>query len=121
MLARRDLGQAVLEPPCLHLEEGDERAHLLLDRLEPDERVELGLELGERPGLRPGAERVGEDRLHVRAGRAPKLLSHDPSRRRECRRAGSRGHGSAGPGGQASSRSSPFRRATTRGATGSAR
>ena len=48
VLARRDLGEAVLLAPRLHLEEGDERAHLLLDRVEPDERVELRLQLVER-------------------------------------------------------------------------
>ena len=41
VLARRDLGEAVLLPPRLHLEERDQRAHLLLDGLEADERVEL--------------------------------------------------------------------------------
>ena len=45
MLARRDLGEPVLLPPRLHLQERDERAHLLLHRLEPDQRVELGLQL----------------------------------------------------------------------------
>ena len=45
MLRGRHLRQPVLEPLRLHLEEGDERAHLLLHGLEPDERVELGLEL----------------------------------------------------------------------------
>ena len=39
----------VLLPARLHLQEGDERAHLLLDRLEPDQRVELGLQLVEAP------------------------------------------------------------------------
>ena len=49
MLARRHLGQVVLLPARLHLEKRNERAHLLLDRREPDERVELRLELLERP------------------------------------------------------------------------
>ena len=49
MLARRHLREVVLLPARLHLEERDERAHLLLDRREPDERVELRLELLERP------------------------------------------------------------------------
>ena len=48
VLARRDLGEAVLLPARLHLEEGDQRAHLLLHGLEPDERVELDLKRGER-------------------------------------------------------------------------
>ena len=55
MLARRDLGEPVLLPPRLHLEERDQRAHLLLHRLEADQRVELGLQLVERAlRLRPG-------------------------------------------------------------------
>jgi hypothetical protein len=49
MLARCDLGKVVLLPARLHLEESDERAHLLLDRGEPDERVELRLQLLQRP------------------------------------------------------------------------
>jgi hypothetical protein len=39
----------VLEPTRLDPEERDERAHLLLYRLEPDEGVELGLQLLQRP------------------------------------------------------------------------
>src|SRR5262249_44379086 len=55
MLTRRHLGESVLLPPRLHLEERDERANLLLHRLEPDQRVELGLQLvqGLRLGLGP--------------------------------------------------------------------
>ena len=45
MLRCCDLGQAVLEPPALHLQECDERVDLLLDGREPDERVELLLQL----------------------------------------------------------------------------
>ena len=41
MLARRHFGKVVLLAARLHLEESDERAHLLLDRGEPDEGVEL--------------------------------------------------------------------------------
>ena len=75
MLARRDLGQAVLEPARLHLEEGDERMHLLLHRLETDQCVELCLQLGERPGLGSGAEAVGEELLHLRPGGPAQLLA----------------------------------------------
>ena len=54
MLRGRDLRQAVPLRSRLHLQEGDERPHLLLHRLQPDERVELGLQLGHRPrGLGP--------------------------------------------------------------------
>ena len=61
MLGRRNLREAVALALGLNLEEGDERPHLLLHRLEPDEGVELGLKLGHRPGrLRPPA------RLEVR-------------------------------------------------------
>ena len=48
MLRGRDLRQPVLEAPALHLQEGGERAHLLLDAPEADQRVEFGLELGQR-------------------------------------------------------------------------
>jgi len=39
----------VLEPLRLNLEERDQGPHLFLDRLESDERVELGLELFQAP------------------------------------------------------------------------
>jgi hypothetical protein len=42
------LGQPVLEAAALDLKERHERAYLLLDRLEADERVELRLQLFER-------------------------------------------------------------------------
>jgi hypothetical protein len=45
-----DLREAVLLAPRLHLQERDEGVHLLLDGLEADERVELGLELLHAPG-----------------------------------------------------------------------
>jgi hypothetical protein len=45
MLAGSDLGQSALLAERLHLEERDESAHLLLHPLQPDERVELPLEL----------------------------------------------------------------------------
>src|SRR4051794_9167329 len=54
MLGGRNLGQPVSLALGLHLEKGDERPHLLLHRLEPDEGVELRLELRHRPRrLRP--------------------------------------------------------------------
>ena len=74
VLARRDLGQVVLLPPRLHLQEGEQRVHLLLDRLEPDEPVELRLQLGQRPRRRrllAEAEQV----LELRAGRPPQLVA----------------------------------------------
>ena len=40
-----------------------QRAHLLLHRLEPDERVELGLELRERSRRRGGGGRNGQVEL----------------------------------------------------------
>ena len=37
----------MFEPLCLHLQKSRQRAHLLLDRLEPHERIELTLHLSE--------------------------------------------------------------------------
>ena len=51
MLRRRHLGQARLLAARLHAEERDERAHLLLHRLEAGQRVELGQQLLERARL----------------------------------------------------------------------
>src|SRR6266498_3520065 len=48
VLRGRDLGEAVALPLGLHLEEGDERPHLLLDGFEAGQRIELVLQLGER-------------------------------------------------------------------------
>ena len=45
MLGGRDLRQPILEPLSLYLEECEQRAHLLLHGCEPDERVELYLQL----------------------------------------------------------------------------
>jgi hypothetical protein len=45
VLTRRHLGQAALLPQRLHLQERDERVHLLLHRLEAHQAVELGLQL----------------------------------------------------------------------------
>ena len=81
VLARRHLGEVVLLPARLHLEEGDERAHLLLDRLEPDERVELGLELLQRPGrLWPVEAELLRDPVErcLARGRPPQALSQLP-------------------------------------------
>src|SRR5262249_28386041 len=50
VLGGRHLRQPVLEPLRLNLEERDQGPYLLLDRLEPDERVELGLKLLDAPG-----------------------------------------------------------------------
>src|SRR6476620_11569275 len=54
MLRGRNLREPVPLTLGLNLEKSDERPHLLLHRLEPDESVELSLELGHRPRrLRP--------------------------------------------------------------------
>ncbi len=50
VLAGGDLGEPALLAERLHLEEGDESAHLLLHPLEADQRIELPFELLERPG-----------------------------------------------------------------------
>ena len=67
---------------CLHLQEGDERAHLFLHRVEPDERVELGLELGQRPRRLRAPQRVelvGDPvRRIAAAGRLGEPLADDP-------------------------------------------
>ena len=49
MLGGRDLRKAVPLPLRLDLQECHQRPHLLLDAVEADERVELGLELLHRP------------------------------------------------------------------------
>ena len=74
MLARRHLGQAVLLPARLHLEEREQRMHLLLDRLETDEAVELCLQLGERP-RRQRARPETEQLLELRPGCPPQLVA----------------------------------------------
>jgi hypothetical protein len=48
----------VLEPLRLNLEERDQGPHLFLDRLQSDERVELGLELLQAPGRPSGLSRI---------------------------------------------------------------
>src|SRR4029453_14813396 len=45
VLRSRDLRQPVLETPRLDLQEGDQRAHLLLDGLEADPRIEPRLQV----------------------------------------------------------------------------
>ena len=76
MLARRDLGQPVLLPPRLHLEERDERAHLLLHGVEADERVELGLQLLERErGQAAWRDPVAEPLLELGPRAAPQLVA----------------------------------------------
>ena len=49
MLARRHLGEAPFLPQGLHLQEGEQRTHLILDALEADQAVQLSLELVHRP------------------------------------------------------------------------
>jgi hypothetical protein len=81
VLRGRDLREAVLRAPRLHLEEGDERMHLLLDGLEADERVELRLHLPERArGLRTRAEEVADKFVDVRPAGAPQLLAEAADR-----------------------------------------
>src|SRR3954464_7954008 len=75
MLRGGDLGQAVLETTCLHLEECDEGAYLLLDRFEPDERVELGLELLERERRQWLPELVCDPVDGIAAGRLAQPLA----------------------------------------------
>jgi hypothetical protein len=60
----------------LHLQKRDECAHLLLHRLEPDERVELRLEVA-KGQLRqaPSREEVAEPLLELGACRAPQLVA----------------------------------------------
>ena len=79
MLRCRDLRQAVTLTLGLNLEEGDESADLLLDRLEPDERVELGLELRQRPRRLGPSQLVGHPFGGVRGARGlGETLAQDP-------------------------------------------
>ncbi|GAA0298940.1 hypothetical protein GCM10009528_14900 [Kineococcus aurantiacus] len=58
MLRRGRFGQAVGLATRLHLQEGDERPHLFLHRVQADEAVEFGLQHREgssRPGTNPAA------------------------------------------------------------------
>ena len=68
-------GEPALLAERLHLEEGDESAHLLLHPLEADQRIELPFELLERPGrlLRAEILELGD------AGAAPRS-SAEPGR-----------------------------------------
>ena len=50
----------MLESPRLNLQEGDEGPHLLLHRLEPNEGVELGLQLRERKRRQRLAQALGD-------------------------------------------------------------
>ena len=94
VLAGRGLPQPVLLPAALNLEERDERVHLLLDGLEADEPVQLGLELAEAPfavGSRFLARREALQLLRdPLALRAAVSRSRSPSWRR-ARPASSRG------------------------------
>ena len=75
VLRGRNLGQAVLEPPRLHLEERDQRPHLLLHSLEADERVELRLELLHRQRRQRLPETVGHPVDRVGAGALAQSLA----------------------------------------------
>ncbi len=52
VLARRHLGEAMILSSSLNLQERNLRAHLLFDRVESNERIEVGLDLFERPSRR---------------------------------------------------------------------
>ena len=94
MLARRDLGQAALLAQGLHLEERDEGANLLLDGLEADERVELGLELLEERsllGLGAGLRLQAVELLGEPLAFGPPLSRSRSPRPRRARPASSRG------------------------------
>jgi hypothetical protein len=65
VLARCHLGEATRLSQALHLEERHESVDLLLHRLEPDERVELRLELRERSRLRHGRARLRADPVEL--------------------------------------------------------
>ena len=68
VLRSSNLGQPVLETPRLHLQEGDQRSHLLLDGLEADQRIELRLQLLQWKRRQRLAQLVGDpiDRIAAR-------------------------------------------------------
>ena len=70
----------MLEPLRLNLEERDQGPHLFLDRLEPDQRVKLGLELLQAPRRPRGLPRI-EPFRQVDLGADPllELLPQDPN------------------------------------------
>ena len=88
VLRRRDLRQARLLAPRLDAQERDERLHLLLDRLEPRQRVELGEQLLERPRRLLPAQDVEVELLAdlqaqllaERPQRLERILRHGPGR-----------------------------------------
>ena len=62
MLAHRDLAKAALLAQRLHLQKRDQRSDLFLHRSEPDQAVELGLQLLERARRRLGRESIATAR-----------------------------------------------------------
>ena len=79
MLAGRHVGQAVLAPFALDLEEGHLTANLFLDRVEADQGIEFALDHGQRAGFR---RRLAIERSERRQHRsvflesAPRRLSY---------------------------------------------
>ena len=70
----------MLEPLRLNLEERDQGPHLFLDRLEPNERVEFGLELLQAPGRPGGLSRIEPIRqVDLPAYPLLDLLPQDPN------------------------------------------
>ena len=61
-----DLREPVPLSLCLDLQERHQGAHLFLHRLEPDQRIELGLELRHRPGRLGPSELIGDPVGRVR-------------------------------------------------------
>jgi len=79
VLRRRDLRQAVPLPLRLHLQERDERTDLILDRLEPDQGIELRLQLGQRARRLRSAELVRDPVAGIgRARGLGQALAQDP-------------------------------------------
>jgi hypothetical protein len=81
VLARGHFGQVVLLAAGLHLQEGDQRVHLLLHRFEPDEGVELGLQLCERQRREAArGKAIAQPVLELGPGRTSQLIAKLPHR-----------------------------------------
>ena len=76
VLAGRHIGETVLVALRLDLEERDQGPDLLLDRVESDERVEIGLDFGELAGWRhPTGRQRSEAFFHPTIGLSLDLLA----------------------------------------------